>query len=210
MHMILKGFRGSTGRAADFSTDWLLIIVACAMVATSVQAQDGADRQRDGIKSRLSFDRWPDLLRDKPEVRYEGFKLEPGAVAPWRVQRVQDIGQSNRGTTMQSVLSKSEKARDAEEILRISVTQCASRAEALEGLIDHLLGVQRPSLKLIEEQGLLLGDLAVHFPGTPESSVYFVRGNVLICVENAGKKPAPDLREVARKLDDSLKQTRPR
>jgi len=36
----------------------------------------------------------------------------------------------------------------------------------------------RADLKLIEEDSLLLGDLAVHIPGTPEAAIYFVRGNV--------------------------------
>ena len=94
---------------------------------------------------------------------------------------------------------------NAKEILRVSVTRCATRADAEEGLIDHLSGIQRADVKLIEEDLLLLGDLAVHIPGTPEAAIYFVRGNVLVCVENAGEKPAAELRELTRKIDQSLK-----
>ena len=42
-------------------------------------------------------------------------------------------------------------------------------------------------------------------PGTPEAAICFVRGNVLVCVENAGEKPAAELRELTRKIDQSLK-----
>ena len=76
---------------------------------------------------------------------------------------------------------------NAKEILRVSVTRYATRADAEEGLIDHLSGIQRADVKLIEEDLLLLGDLAVHIPGTPEAAICFVRGNVWFVLKTLAK-----------------------
>ena len=182
-----------------------LITAALALTGTLLGAQEPKDDQRAYVKKQVQFDRWQDLTKSRPETRSDTFKVEQSLLAPWQIRRVREIGKANHGVTTQYILSKADKPSSAKEVLRVSVTRCATRADAEEGLIDHLSGIQRADVKLIEEESLLLGDLAVHIPGTPEAAIYFVRGNVLVCVENAGEKPAAELREVTRKIDQSLK-----
>jgi hypothetical protein len=179
-----------------------MVIVA----STGLCAQERSGGHREAIKTRVQFDRWKELLESKQEVRYEDLKLETSQVAPWQIKRVQSIGQADRGVMTQYLLTKSDQPQDT-EILRVSMIRCTNRNDALEGLIDHLYGVQRPDVKLIEDKGLLLGDIAVHFPGKPESSIYFVRGNILVCVENAGQRSASELRPVAQRIDQALQRS---
>ena len=120
MYTIPKSLR--LGKSSD--AGWCvrsLFIIAAFMIAATLHGQDGNDQQRDTLKRKLSFQRWQELLRNKPDVVYGDFKLEQSAVAPWRIHRAQDIGKSNRGTITQYMLSTSEKPRTAAEVLRVSV-----------------------------------------------------------------------------------------
>jgi hypothetical protein len=189
-------------------TNLKTIFVIVLLLSSILSAQEPGQSQRDYVKKQVQYDRWPDILDPKPEVRYGEFRLDSAMVSPWRIQRVQDIGTADRGSTVQYVLAKAGNPREAQEILLVSVTRCSTRAIAAEGLIDHLLGIQRPDFKLVEADTLMIGDLAVNFPGTPEPGVFFFRGNILISVKNAGPKAAADLRDLAQALDENLKKAR--
>lgn len=184
----------------------LIALILVIFFATTYNAQGQEESQRDYIKKQVHYYRWQNILGQKTEVRYDAFQLDSTIVKPWRIQRVQQIGAANRGNMVQYVLAKSDDRQKAEEIILISITLCPTRAAAAEGLVDHLLGVQRPDFKLIEEDSLLIGDLAVHFQGTPEPAIFFFRGNILIAVENAGQKAAIGLRDLARAIDENLKK----
>ncbi|OQZ04011.1 MAG: hypothetical protein B6D34_05275 [Candidatus Brocadia sp. UTAMX1] len=176
------------------------------MFSSFLHAKESEENQRDYLKKQVQYDRWKDILKTKSEFRYEEFKLDNTSVSPWRIQRMQEIGRADRGKTIQYTLSKSDIVREAREILQVSVTFCPTRADAAEGLVDHLLGIQRPGLKLIEEDAMLLGDLAVNIPDSPEPAIFYVRGNILISVENAGEKAATDIRLLAQTLDEYLRK----
>jgi hypothetical protein len=192
-------------RLANFKLIFVLVIFMTSLLS-NLSAQEPEESQRDYVKKQVQYNRWKDILESKPEIIYDEFKLDNSIVSPWRIQRVQEIGVADYGNMIQYVLAKSDDVGKAEEILLISVTRCPTRTDAAERLIDHLLGVQRPDLKLIEEDIRIIGDLAVNIPGNPESAIFFLRGNILINVENAGKKAAADIRLLAQTLDENLKK----
>lgn len=104
------------------------------------------------------------------------------------------------------VLAKSNDPKSAQEILLVTVARHATRADAAEGLINRLLNIQRPDFKLVEEDALSLGDLTVNFPGRPEPAIFYLRGNIMIAVENAGQKTVEDIRNLAQAIDGDLKR----
>lgn len=186
-----------------FSLVMLMLLFSAPLAAQELQGSQG-----DYVKKQVRYNRWRDILREKPEVRYDEFKLDDAMVSPWSIQRVQQIEAANRGSMVQYVLAKTDEVGQAQEILVVSVTRCSTRAVAAEGLIDHLLGVERPDFRLVEEDALIVGDLAVNIPGDPEAAIFFLRGNILISVENAGEKAASNLRDLAQELDERLKERR--
>jgi len=192
-------------RLTNFKPIFVMVILM-PFLSSMLNGQEPRESQRDYVKKQVQYIRWKDILETKPEVIYDEFKLDNTIVSPWRIQRMQEIGVSDYGNMIQYVLAKSDDVGKAEEILLVSVIRCSTRADAAEGLIDHLLGVQRPDLKLIEEDIRMIGDLAVNIPGNPEQAIFFFRGNILINVENAGKKAATDLRLLAQTLDENLKK----
>lgn len=192
-------------RLANFKLIFVLVIFMTSLLS-NLSAQEPEESQRDYVKKQVQYNRWKDILETKPEVIYDEFKLDNSIVSPWRIQRVQEIGVADYGNMIQYVLAKSDDVGKAEEILLVSVIRCSTRTDAAEGLIDHLLGVQRPDLKLIDEDIRMIGDLAVNIPDNPEPAIFFIRGNILISVENAGKKAAVDLRLLAQTLDENLKK----
>ena len=182
------------------------IIILFSILLSTLSAQEPGGSHRDNIKNQVQFSRWQELLSTIPEITYSDYKLDSTTVSPWRIRRMQEIGAANSGSMDQYILVKSDEMEKAGEILMVSVTRCTTRAVAAEGLIDHLLGVQRPDFRLIEGDSLLIGDLAVNISDDSESAIYFFRGNILITIENAGDKAAADIRELARSLDDRLKE----
>ncbi|GJQ22993.1 MAG: hypothetical protein HRU72_12055 [Planctomycetia bacterium] len=182
------------------------LIILLPLFSFVSHAEESEETQRDYLKKQVQYDRWKDILKTKSEFRYEEFKLDNTTVSPWRIQRMQEIGKADRGKTIRYVLSKSDIVREAREILLVSVTYCPTRADAAEGLVDHLLGIQRPGLKLVEEDAMILGDLEINIPDSPEPAIFYIRGNILISVENAGEKAATDIRLLAKTLDEYLKK----
>lgn len=182
------------------------MVILQPLLSFVLNAKEPGETQREYVKKQIQYDRWKDILGIKLEVSYDEFKLDNAIISPWRIQRMQEVEKVDRGKTTQYVLSKSDIVREAQDILMVSVTRCPTRAEAEEGLIDHLIGIQRPGLNLIEEEPLMLGDLAVSMPDSPEPAIFFLRGNILISVENAGEKAAKDLRSLAQTLDEYLKK----
>jgi len=183
---------------------FILLSLVGFVLASTLDAQQPDKGQRERLKEQLQYGRWAELLRTRPAAKFEGYKLEKKTLAPWQIRRTQEIGKANRGVMTQYVLSKSDKRRDDDEVIRVSITHCASRADAVEGLIDHLTGIQRPDLKLVEDETARLGDLTVQAPGTPAPVIYFIHGNLIVTLENAGRKLTPELRDVARRLDEDL------
>lgn len=192
-------------RLTSFKPIFVMVILM-PFLSSMLNGQESGESQRDYVKKQVQYNRWKNILETKPEVIYDEFKLDNTIVNPWRIQRMQEVGEADRGRMVQYVLSKSDVAQEAQEILLILVTRRPTRADAAEGLIDHLLGIQRPGLKLIEEDTLMIGDLAVSIPDNPEPAIFFIRGNILVSVENAGKKAAADLRLLAQTLDENLKR----
>ncbi|TVM04105.1 MAG: hypothetical protein CV087_01525 [Candidatus Brocadia sp. WS118] len=182
------------------------MVILHPLLSFVLHAKEQGETQRDYIEKQVQYDRWKEVLGTKREVSYDEFKLDNAIVSPWRIQRMQEIEKAGRGKTIQYVLSKSDIVREAHEILLVSVTRFTTRADAAEGLIEHLLGIQRPGLKLIEEEPLMIGDLAVNIMDNPEPAIFFIKGNILISVENAGEKAAKDLRSLAQALDEYLKK----
>ena len=184
-----------------------IIISLVFSIASVIFSQEPNESQRDLVKSQVEYNLWENLLSSKPEVNYADFKLDSSLVTPWLIQREQKIGAANGGRMVQYVLAKEEDPQKTEETLLVSVTICSSRAIAAEGLIDHLLGIQRPDFRLVGQDSLELGDLSVAIKDDPEPAIYFFRGNVLISVENAGTELAGGIRELAHKLDANFLET---
>lgn len=190
---------------------WKLMFVTFILLSIHlplVFAQESTGSQRDHIKKQVQFKQWLGILSTKAEVRYDFFEIDDTMVSPWRIQRVQKLSTANRCIMVQYVLSKSDEPSKAQEITRITVTRCPKRADSAERLIDHLLGLQRPDFRLVDKAAMVIADITVNIPSEPEPAIFFLRGNILIAVENAGKKVTPDIRKLARSLDENLKKKR--
>jgi hypothetical protein len=184
------------------------ILIQVLLISQILYAQKQGASQLDYVKQNVLYSRWTDILKTKTEVSYDEFKLDDVMISPWHIRRVQEIGKANRGKMVQYVLAKHDVIEDAHEILLVSVTRCSTRKDATEGLLDHLLGIQRPDFRLIEDDSLTIGDLSVNIYGDPEPAILFIRGNIIISLENAGREVAPDLRTLAKTLDNMLVKKR--
>lgn len=167
------------------------------------------ETQRDNIKRKLEFERWAEILEETPEVRYGPFQMEEGELEAWNIVRVQKLGQANRGEATQYLLAKQADPREGGEVVRLTITRCPTQAEAMEGLVDVLTGLQRPDLQLIRNPEEVIGQLRVGFKGPPPAGIYFLRGNIIVSIENAGTVPATGLSDLARKVDGSIKAMKP-
>lgn len=177
------------------------LCLACVFCET--HAQEAMDKQKDIIKEKVQFDTWKRILSTKDDVSYGEFEVRDEMVDPWHIQRIQKIADGKCSTT-QYILATTDDPKKAREIIRVSVTRCPLRDNAAEKLIDHLLGIQRPDFKLIENKAMIVGDIAVHIPEEPEPAILFVRGNIFIVVENAGEKVPADIRKLAHAFDELL------
>lgn len=90
--------------------------------------------------------------------------------------------------------------------VRIAVTiiEHPTVADAHDGLLHILALVMAPQLPSCEQRGLPVGDACFCSLGQKLEKVFFVRSNVLVRVENAGRERI-DLREIATKLDERLR-----
>ncbi len=187
---------------------YAVTVCACFMILPASHggsAQKPEEGRMTAIKKQMKFSKWQKLMSSKPEIRYGAFEVTDEMVSPWRIRRSQSVEVDGRCSMTSSVLTQSDDPKKTQEIVRISVTRCPTRAAASERLIHHLLGVQRPDYALVEDEAMTIGDITVHIPGTPEPALFFVRSNFLVTVETAGEKVPADIRKLARELDNHLK-----
>jgi len=182
----------------------LVCFILAVLLVSMTFTQEQENNFRDMIKKQLKFEQWIPMLKARPEMRYKPFKLDNVIVSPWKIVRIREIGEANSGMMTRYILVKETKEKEKPEIVRVSITQCNNRKQAMEGLIDHLTGVQRPDMQLIENKEKIIGDLTVNMPGETETAIYFIRGNLLITLENASKKPTADLRKLSITIDQYL------
>ncbi|MGD9162479.1 MAG: hypothetical protein PVG39_28995 [Desulfobacteraceae bacterium] len=184
----------------------ILSFIACLYLVSAfcgTYAQEVMDKQITVIKKKVQFDTWKQILSAKDDFSYGKFDVRNEMVDPWRIQRIQKITDDQCNTT-RYILATTDDPKKASEIIRVSVTHCPLRDNAADKLLNYLLGIQRPDIKLIEDKTMTIGDIAVHVPEEPEPAILFVRGNIFIVVENAGEKVPADIRKLANTFDELL------
>ena len=88
--------------------------------------------------------------------------------------------------------------------IAVTIVEHPTAAVAHEALLHILALVMAPQLPSCEQRGLNAGDACFCSLGEMLETVFFVRANVLVRVENAGREQI-DLREIVTSLDVQLR-----
>lgn len=85
----------------------------------------------------------------------------------------------------------------------ITILQHGAVVDAHEGLLRVLLLVMAPRLASCDEKGLRIGDACFCNNGEVNQTIFFVRANILVRVENAGSQSI-DVSDIALEVDRQL------
>lgn len=155
------------------------------------------EQYRDSLKRHYRFQDWLPTV-EAAQTTLPRFVFDP-ATLPAFVHELRRAlpGQLNAWTDY------FRDRRDPDVRFAVSVTEFASANAAREGLVDHLLTCMSPNVPRAEERGIRVGEIAFAGDSAVQTSVIFVRGNVLVKVDSTGKTPS-SVQELAEEMDRQL------
>ncbi len=149
----------------------------------------------EAFRERHGFEDWRGSRTTDEELFVWEFFFGGRELPGFRALRIDTVEAPAWPLAIQSLWGSTESAEDEEQLVRIDVYECASRADADELVVRLLAQFQSP---LIERRRNGLGDVAFGMPG--DTSLVFARANVAVVVLNAGGE-VQSVEPVAREVD---------
>jgi|SaaInl4_150m_RNA_FD_contig_21_176957_length_1675_multi_9_in_0_out_0_1 hypothetical protein len=160
------------------------------------------DMYRNEVKERYSFSSWAEKSKEAQAGPYKECSISEEGIHGLALLDKHHLPRNFRERRSQSYrLSPKDKTKDFEELFLVDLQECGSIEDAHENLIDTLMGCMSTRLPDLEDD---IGDIAFGSHGDIQTSILFVRNNVVASVRSIGKKDVSVV-ETARVIDTFIR-----